>query len=855
MTIRDIAIAFGYEVDKSSEKKVESSVNNLKSFATKALGAISVGVSLVKLNGLLEEFGAINVKINAATKSLGEQKDIQNKIMTAANNCRGTYDNMATAVTTLLSTDKKIFDTVEKTAQFAELTSKAFKAVGKNDTEIASLQSTIANVFKSGKASATDFQKVVDAAPNSVNYLSKALGVSEDKVKALGKAGSITGQQIYDAFVSNADDINSAYGNLDMTITDALKHIRNRWGLWVTQMDKTIGITNNISKFMVRGFNSIMSVLNKVTTFMERLAKKVGGADNLFKLLVTTAGAIFVALNAQKIMSFLQTVGKLLGGINLKVFAIIAIIVALFLIVDDFVNFMKGNDSMLGVFFEKIGIDAEAVRDKIKNVWNAIKDFLTGVWEGIKGAAEITWDAIKDFFARHGDRIWENFRRYWNIVKDFLTGIWTFISQVAGAIFGDTEKSIDGSQEGVKDGIVSTWQQILDIIVPILDALFEVWDTCFNAIATVVETIFGIIKAFWDRWGNDIIRYFKKLWDGFKLIIDGILKVIKGISDFVSGVFTGDWQKAWDGIKEIFGGIWEVCKGVVQNFVAFITTIFKIAWDIIKDIWNGVVSFFQGIWDGIVSVFSSVGEWFAGVFQSAWDGIVEIWSSVVDWFSGVWDGIVSVFSVVAEWFSSIFTEAWNGIQNAFSTVGSFFQGIWDTIKNMFVNIGVTIGEGISGAFKSVVNAVIGFASRTINGFIGTINGAIGTINKIPGVSIPTISSVSLPQLAEGGYVGANSPRTVIIGDNPTEGEIVSPEGKLFAIMVDALNTFVAKNRPTQAASTLTNVSNSKSVAMNVNIQNSFSGGTLEAQKKGAETMRKSATDATAIFARGLAYAR
>lgn len=73
---------------------------------------------------------------------------------------------------------------------------------------------------------------------------------------------------------------------------------------------------------------------------------------------------------------------------------------------------------------------------------------------------------------------------------------------------------------------------------------------------------------------------------------------------------------------------------------------------------------------------------------------------------------------------------------------------------MFSKIGTAIGNGISGAFKSVVNAVISFACGIINGFIGAINGAIRLINKIPGVEIPVIARVSLPRLAKGGIVDA-----------------------------------------------------------------------------------------------------
>ena len=45
------------------------------------------------------------------------------------------------------------------------------------------------------------------------------------------------------------------------------------------------------------------------------------------------------------------------------------------------------------------------------------------------------------------------------------------------------------------------------------------------------------------------------------------------------------------------------------------------------------------------------------------------------------------------------------------------------------------------------------------------------------------------------------------------------------------------------------------MTQNVNIANSYTGGTPETQKNVSKAMKKSASDATAQMARGLAYAR
>ncbi len=78
--------------------------------------------------------------------------------------------------------------------------------------------------------------------------------------------------------------------------------------------------------------------------------------------------------------------------------------------------------------------------------------------------------------------------------------------------------------------------------------------------------------------------------------------------------------------------------------------------------------------------------------------------------------------------------------------------MWNTIVNIFGSIGTSIGNGIAGAFKTVVNAILGFAENTINGFIKAINVAIDLINKIPGVNIGKLGTLSVPRLARGGII-------------------------------------------------------------------------------------------------------
>jgi len=54
LTIRDIVVAFGFEVDKNSERNAENSIKGIKNLATKLLGVIGIGFSIAGISNLAE---------------------------------------------------------------------------------------------------------------------------------------------------------------------------------------------------------------------------------------------------------------------------------------------------------------------------------------------------------------------------------------------------------------------------------------------------------------------------------------------------------------------------------------------------------------------------------------------------------------------------------------------------------------------------------------------------------------------------------------------------------------------------------------------------------------------------------
>ena len=899
MTLRDICVAFGYEVDAASERRAESSIKGISNMAKKLLGAITVYFSIQGLSSLAQAAADVEALESQFTQVFGDMEAEATKSLQAiadesgalANRMKGSFTQIAAFTKTTGATEEEALGIAER-GMYAVADSAAFYDRSLEDVT-ASLQSFLKGNFEQDAAlglSCTETTR--NAAANklygkSFKELSEyqkqltLLSMVEDANKmsgALGQAAreSDTWTNQLGNLKQSLQDLKASAGAvilkpaisalkiltaLVQKATKAVQGLTKENGLLTRATERYHALVKKLEPSIRRMAETMNKGMAKAKDMVKTVVDRLGGVGNAVKLLSTLVAAFIVYLKWDKVMkgitlfkSLFSTIGKAFSLASLKIIAIIAAVIALFLVVEDFYHFLMGNNSLIGKLFDEAGIGADNARKKIFDAWKKVKVFLLNVWDVIKRIAKLYVDTYVNFFVSHLDSIVANFKRAWGIVQTFLEGVWTFISEVATAIFGGTEESINGSQMSTQDKIVSVWKYVLDVLTAVWDAIYEVADAVFNALATVIETVFGWIQAFWEQWGDRIVVFFKAVWDSTIKIIGGFLDVIKGLANFISAVFKGDWEGAWNAIKDIFVGIWDIITGFLERNWETFKLIFEIGLAAIKAVW-------EVVWGGIKSFF------------------VGIFNGILSFFEGIVNAIKAVIEPIAKFFTGVFETAWKGIKNVFSGVKSFFEGVFGGIVEVFRNVGTVVSDTISGAVKSAINGVLSGAIGIINGFISAINAVIGVINAIPGVEIGKLDKLDVPQLAEGGI--ATAATSAIIGEG-AEPEAVMPLSKLGAMisgyikeakeseavanaktMIKDVASFLkdgvaslsgaATASPTTASNTTTN--NNSNVVQNVEINNSYSGGDRETQKNMSNAMKKSAVDATTLMARSLAYAR
>lgn len=589
-TLREIGFKLGYDVDKASEKKAEDSIKSLKDTATKLLGAIGIGFSLVKINGLIEEFGAVNNGIRSIVDSTEEAAEAQQTVLKAANDCRMSYADMATTVSNLSKATGDIFN-VDDAANYAAAVTKVMKTAGRSDSTITGVIEGMNKSFQKGVMDTETLNKMLEDAPETADVLAKHLGVAKSQLLDMASKGTIKVNDLKDAFLNSAEEIDAAYANVNLTVTDAIKNIRNTWGLWLADMDKTFGVTNSIARAMVKLSDTAMTFAQRIKTRLEWLADKLGGTDKLLKLIAITVGAVFLALNAGKIVSFLKDVRSLLTAHNAKILAIIAAIVLLALLVEDFFAFMKGENSLIGEILERNGVDVEAFRQDCKDLWEQVKDII---------------DVFKQFARTIGNQLLSALKQVLPLLGKLVAAILPVILKLAQQIVS----FIGRLAQTVLPMIVSMVERLLPFLIQIIETILPL-------VISLIETLLPLFMQMIEAVLPIIISLIETLLPLVMQIIEAVLPVILELIEAIVPILVQIVETILPVVLELISALLPIIEPImtiVANLVQSLLPVLVSLLNAILPILEPILAILQPIADilgVIINAIAKVVGWVA----------------------------------------------------------------------------------------------------------------------------------------------------------------------------------------------------------------------------------------------------
>lgn len=700
MIIGEFINKVGFELNKSDVSRVNDTISKIKSTAAKTLGAIGIGFSLTQINALAEEFGDINDKLNYAIEYSEDMKEVQQGILESANDCRTSYGNMVNTIVSLKQANEDVFP-IEEATTFVEYLNKLGKAAGYDDGQINQMQNSIQKVVATGTMGAADITRIAQQTPALIEKICDGLGVTREELIAMADAGEVTGETIKESILGATDSIDAAFDQLDYSVSDAILHIRNRWGFFIDDLNSTTGIGQAVAKGMVSGFNSLMGVLQKVRNGFVWLTEKLGGAENVLKLFAIVAGSLLLAFKFDAIAKGVARIIAFFKDGGTKALWMAAKIILIALAIDDIINFLKGNESVIGEILKGFGLDVDDVREKII----AFKDKVVELFKKFRDSGALA--ALLKIIA----------------VITILVKVGTMISKVVAAFKG-----------------LTTGAGLLGKAFSLLSSGPVGW------IIAGIAALIAIGVLLYKNW-DKVKEFGSKAWEGLKNAVSDAWEAIKGwfenIREKVAGWFSGigeavsdavgdvaNWAKeAWTTIKEKFETVKDKVSGWFTGLGSAVSDAVGSVWQWAQDAWDKIHEFFSGIKEKIVGWFTGAGDdgsdaaGDASTWASeAYDKISGFFSGIVGtvsgWFTGIGSAVSDAVGDVASWASEAWTTISDKLSNAKETVSGWFSGMGEKVKEAAGDISTwatekwqVISDKLSGAKETVSGWFSGIGSK------------------------------------------------------------------------------------------------------------------------------------------------
>lgn len=310
--------------------------------------------------------------------------------------------------------------------------------------------------------------------------------------------------------------------------------------------------------------------------------------------------------------------------------------------------------------------------------------------------------------------------------------------------------------------------------------------TIGNGFNMAIDSFYGFVSTLdWSKLGTSLGESIQSAlttidWETLgKSVSDGFI----GLLDFITeAIYAIDWKQLgndvaavvknidWDGVSDaLFEGI----GAALGALAAFLQGLLEDAWNSVVDWWydaayeDGEFTM-EGLLNGITEKLTDIGNWIdEHIFQPFMEGFRNVFgihspSTVMQEMGGyiidgLKEGLLGIWEKV-EW---IITEFKEKLKEAFTNAKNNTISIFSSMKTKMVDI----FKGMWSGMKNVINTIINGIEFMVNRVVDGINNMINALNRLSfdipdwvpqlggksfGFSIPTIPTVSIPRLANGG---------------------------------------------------------------------------------------------------------
>lgn len=346
--------------------------NSLK----RLIGTIASMAAIKKGIDITDDYINSTARLRMVNDGTQTTDELQQKVFDAAGRSRGSYTDMASAVSKMNLLAGDSFSGNDEAIKFTELLQKSLKVSGAGTSEQQSAFLQLTQAMAAGKLQGDEFRSIMENAPMVADAIAKHMGKSKGELKDLSSKGLITADIIKEAMFKAGDDIEEKFAEMPMTFSDIGISMSNKMmQSFAPVMEKINGMIN--SNGMRRVLNGFSSGIEMVAQGFNQLLDAIQQGDPIVKAFFTTA----------IIMTAAWATGMLIAAA-----ASLAAAWPLLLIVGIIAVIILGLNQM-GVTFAEIFEIAGGI---IGGFYAVVYNIIAGIWNIFVSIAEFIANVFND---------------------------------------------------------------------------------------------------------------------------------------------------------------------------------------------------------------------------------------------------------------------------------------------------------------------------------------------------------------------------------------------------------------------------------------------------------------------------
>lgn len=513
MIVRELLNRIGFVVNEASLRQAEGSVNRVKDAADnaarsfQALFAGFVGFSAIKsISKTADDMQSLEARVAQLPQTVGDTAEAFDTVAKHADASRQSIDAYANFYIKLQNAGKDFIKTQEEGLQVTDTITKALVVGGATAQEQSSALLQFGQAIGSGVLQGDELRALSEAAPQFLDSLAKAIGIPRMELKKFASEGKLTSKAVIEGVKKISSEFDERFRNMPMTIGQSTTIIKNRWDVFINNLNRKSGAVTKIADLFLKGFDRIEKGLSDMVKFF-------GGATNTLKFFGL---ALAAALSPFVFRAATGAIATLLSPIGLLVTALLGLL----LVGEDFYQWMNGGKSVFGKWFGNFDKAMEKLNE-FSGTITALKIVVLSAF-GVMIAEWIYAGVVATITAARSAMAW-------------ITSLAQFgVALVANTVaVGAWVVSLLAEVAVAAAGWISAFVSMAIAAAPVLLPMLAI----IAAVTAIVAAIFFLL----DNWKT----VFSLLYNIATFNFDGVAKDFLALIDKMKGY--------WSSVKGLFG--------------------------------------------------------------------------------------------------------------------------------------------------------------------------------------------------------------------------------------------------------------------------------------------------------------